>query len=162
MAKHSKKTVEVQKFGGVEDSGSIKEEGLIGGFKSDLSGEVSTHKDVPWDLQSLEVESKTSLEADEGYGNATVIRMFEFQSNPVVFATYQPSFQELFNAHYKGIETALWKDGLKVMPDVDPRIVVDPETGKYQIFVAATPARGQTLNERPMTLSEVAHGRRTN
>lgn len=158
MAKRSRKTVDVQKFGGVEELGSIREEGLIDGFKSELSGNTSVHKDVPWDLQSLEVESKTKLEDDEGHGTATVIRMFEFRANPIAFASYQPSFQELFNTHYKGIETALWKDGLKVRDDVNPRIVVDQAQDTYKIFVGASPARGHLLNERPKTLQEIAHG----
>ena len=75
--------------------------------------------------------------------------------NPEAFALHRPTKQELFNHHSKGIETILWKDGLKVMPDVPPRLVV--EGSKYRIFVGAQPMKGMALEEKPKTLKQLIH-----
>ena len=53
---------------------------------------------------------------------------------------------------------ALWRDGMKVMPEVSPRIVIDEKAMMYKIFVGAQPNRGHILTERPRTLTEIAHG----
>lgn len=143
MARRVNKTVQVNKFGGVQSLGETEMHGY------------------GHDIKDIEVESKTKLEQDEGYGNAAIIRCFEFGANPEAFKEYQPTRQELFNSHHKGIETALWRDGMKVMPDVNPRIVMDQKTGRYRIFVGAQPMKGHILHERPQTLSEIAHGRST-
>lgn len=147
MAKRPK-TVDVQKFGGVEDIGKFTETHAI-------NAPVSN---VHYDLQDIEVTSTSNLEDDKGGGGAAIIRMFEFGMNPQAFAQHIPTKQELFNSHYKGIETALWKDGMKVIPEVNPRIVVDDKAGNYKIFVGAQPMRGHTLQEQPKTLAEQIHG----
>jgi hypothetical protein len=152
-----KKTPEVQKFGGTEQLESIREEGLVNGT-SGMSGEKSVHNNVNWDTQSIESESQTKIEDDAGHGNPAIIRMFEFGMNLEAFREVQPTKQELFNAHYKFIETALWKDGLKVLPEVQPRIVVDEKKFTYKIFVGAKPMKGHILRERPQTLREIVHG----
>jgi hypothetical protein len=148
MAKRTK-TVEVQKFGGVDDLGVVQAPSAV-----DLIEKNYNH-----DVKSLEVKSSTHLEDDQGGGGAAIVRCFEFGINPQAFKEYSPTRQELFNAHYKGIEMALWKDGMKVIPEVNPRIVIDQENGKYQIFVGAQPMRGHILTEKPKTLSEQIHGR---
>ncbi len=134
------KTLEVNKFGGAEK--------LM---------DTTIERD-PYEIHSMEAESQTKLEHDEGHGAALVIRCFEFRANPEVFNHAQPTKQDLFNAHHKGIELALWKDGLTVWPDVDPRIVVDTTNQTYKIFVAGKPSRGHMLNAEPQTLSQIAHG----
>lgn len=132
------KTPEVQKFGGNDHIGSTKFNGY------------------DHEVESVESQSRTNLEQDHGVGNAAVIRMFEFSANPETFQHHLPTKQELFNAHYKGIELALWKDGLKVIPTVNPQIAVGKK--RYRIWVGAAPMRGQTLSERPQTLSDIVHG----
>lgn len=149
MAKRSKKTVDVQKFGGVDDVGSFVERNAID----------APVKDVGYDLKDIEVESQTHLEDDHGGGGAAIIRMFQFGMNPQAFKEYVPTKQELFNSHYKGIEMALWKDGMSVMPEINPRIVVDSKSNKYMIFVGAKPMKGHLLQEQPRTLAEQIHGR---
>ena len=84
--------------------------------------------------------------------------MFEFGMNIEAFKHAQPTKQELFNAHHKFIETALWKDGLKVIPEVHPRITIDEKQLKYRIFVGAQPMKGHILREQPQTLSQLTHG----
>lgn len=145
------KSKSVKSFGGVQDIGSVVDE----------NAKNAPVKDVQYDVKDLEVQSKTHLEDDDGSGGARIVRCFEFGMNLQAFGDYQPTRQELFNAHYKGIEIALWKDGLKVMPDVNPRIVIDTPNMRYQIFVGAQPMRGHLLQERPQTLAEQIHGRGT-
>jgi hypothetical protein len=139
MAKKAK-SIEVSKFGGTEKI-----------------AETTIGRD-PYEFASMEAESDTKLEHDEGHGAAIVIRCFKFRFNPEVLAHHIPTKQELFNSHHKGIELALWKDGLKVWPDVDPRIVIDEHNMTYDIFVGAKPSRGMTLYQEPQTLTQVAHG----
>lgn len=153
-----KKVAEVQKFGGVDAMGSLRDEGNLTPFHSELSNTDYLHENVSHDLQSIEVTSDTHLEDDAGGGGAAIIRCFEFGINPLAFKEYTPTKQELFNSHYKGIETALWRDGMKVIPEVNPRIVVNYKAGKYSIFVGAQPMRGHILQEQPRTLSEQING----
>lgn len=158
MAKRSKRTLDVQKFGGVDKLGSVKDESITK-FTSGMTGGTSLHKDVNYDTSSLEVQSETHLEDDHGGGGAAIVRMFEFGINPQAFKEYTPTKQELFNSHRKGIETALWMDGMTVIPEVAPKVVLDSKGGKYMIFVGAKPSRGHLLNEEPQTLSEQIHGK---
>ncbi len=143
MAK--RKVKEVKSFGGSRHIGNVVEE----------NAKDAPVKDVNYDLQDLEVQSKTKLEDDQGGGGAAIVRMFEFGMNLHAFHEARPTKQELFNSHYKGIEVALWKDGLKVIPEVNPRIVVDDKTARYKIFVGAKPMKGHILKEQPRTLSEM-------
>lgn len=129
---------DVEKFGGKEDLGQVNLHG-------------HSH-----DAASLEVKSETNLEQDEGFGDAAIIRRFTFGVNPEAFKQHVPTKQELFNAHYKGIEVALWRDGMKVMPDVTPKVVL--ENNRYHIFVGAKPMKGHMLMHKPQTLKEIVHG----
>lgn len=138
MAK--RKFKDVAKFGGVDELGKVEAHG---------------HQH---ELSTIEAKSTRSLEEDRGEGNAAVLRCFQFAINPQVFKEHPPTKQELFNSHFKGIEMALWKDGLKVMPDVNPRIVINTKKMFYQIFVGAQPMQGYILQERPQTLTEIVHG----
>lgn len=110
------------------------------------------------EAQQLEVQSKTHLEDDKGEGNAAIVRCFTFGMNVESFRRVRPTKQELFNHHLKGIEIALWKDGMKVLTEVTPRIVFDEKKLTYQIFVGAVPMRGHILREQPKTLKELVHG----
>ena len=117
------------------------------------------------DIRSLETASKTHLEDDEGTGQAVIIRRFEFKLNPdeltrhVLVTGSYPNKQDLFNSVLKGIEITLWKDGLKVFPDQDPRVIVDDHYTKFEVFVASIAQKGQRILETPQTLSQIVHGR---
>lgn len=148
-----KKTQNVAKFGGTDDLGTVQIQNVDG----------APVKDVNYEVKSIETQSKTKLEDDKGFGNAAIIRCFKFGLNLESFKQHQPTRQELFNSHIKGIEVALWKDGMKVMTDVTPRIVINEQDMQYQIFVGAQPMKGQLLSQTPHTLRElvnddVAHG----
>lgn len=139
MARLKKKTLEVQKFGGTDDLGKVK-------------------MGHDYDVKSIEAKSKTRLEDDTGDGAAAIIRRFSFGINPQAWMEVKPTKQELFNYHVKGIEMMLWRDGMKIMTEVEPRIVVDAENMRYDIFVGARPQKGHILVQRPQTLTEIAHG----
>ncbi len=111
--------------------------------------------DIHWKGKEMDVESDTHLEDDKGEGKAVIIRKFSFAKNPDIFNTKEPTRQDIFNSHVKGIEVMLWKDGLKIMTDVEPRITFDEE--HYSIFVGAEPQRGHSLTEAPKKLKELIH-----
>ena len=131
---------DVAKFGGTEKLGDAKLHG---------------HEH---EVDSIETQSERHIEDDMGSGEAAIIRCFTFGINPLAFKEHQPTKQELFNAHVKGIEVMLWRDGMRLMLDVEPRILVDQKT--YKIFVGARPAKGHLLTrvQVPRTLKEIVHG----
>lgn len=136
----TKKSQDVAKFGGTEELGKAQFDG-------------HSH-----DVSTIETQSRTKLEDDTGHGTAAVIRCFTFGANPEAFRQHPPTKQELFNYHLKHIEMELWKDGLKPFPESEPRLQMNKAKTHYQIFVAAKPAKGHLLYEKPQTLSEIAHG----
>lgn len=116
-----------------------------------------------WEGERVEVESTTKLQDDHGIGNPLIIRAFEFRANPQAFKLYTPTAQQLFNYHYKGIEAMLWSDGLIPVEGIEPRLIFskgskDSKSKKgYRIFITCMPLRGQTVLEKPLTLSEIAN-----
>ena len=138
MAK--RKTKEVAKFGGVDELGTTK----LHGHEHDVA--------------SAEAQSSTRLESDMGTGEAVVVRFFTFGINPETFMEQKPTKQELFNSHLKGIEMALFADGLKVFDEVAPRLTFDADKLQYTICVAARPRKGYLLENAPQTLTQIAHG----
>lgn len=139
LKKPAKKGKTVAKFGGVDELGSVK----MHGYDHDAS--------------TVEVQSQTKLEQDQGYGNVVVVRAFTFGLNPETYMKVQPSKQDLFNAHYKGIEVHLWKDGWKVEAELNPRVVVNPEKMQYTIFVSARPMKGHIMNQAPITMGDLVN-----
>lgn len=140
-----KKGKDVAKFGGTEQLGRVKLEG-------------HDHE-----AASVEVQSKTNLEMDEGYGGTVTIRCFTYAMNPAMFQRYKlekgsVSKQDIFNGHIRGIEVSLWADGWKVFTNVEPKISFNMALRQYSIYIAATPMKGRSLSERPQTLSEIVNG----
>lgn len=138
MAKKAKYK-DVAKFGGVDELGK------------------TSFNNYEHELSNIEAKSETNLEMDKGEGNATIIRCFTFGINPEVFMKQRPTKQDLFNYHISGIEMAMYRDGMIPYLEVEPRITFDTKRMQYSIFVAAHPRKGYLLQERPQTLSEIAH-----
>lgn len=124
-----------------------------------MAGKVKYSNENWDDVSNIEAQSTTVLEDDRGHGGAAIIRMFEFAANPEAFKQHTPTKQELFNYHAKGIEIQLWADGFNVMPEVEPRVILNKRKTKYSIFVGAQPRAGMTVLEKPRTLSEIAHNK---
>lgn len=133
-----KKVLDVQKFGGAESAGK------------------TTMHQHEHDVSHVEAKSKTNLEADKGEGSAAIVRCFTFGINHEAFKKNPLTKQQLFNLHIKGIETMLWRDGMTLMLDVEPRILFEDKV--YKIFVGARPMRGHILREVPQTLKQIANG----
>lgn len=100
-----------------------------------------------WNGQELETQSAPLV--DPGSGRPIVVRQFEFSWNPAI--TQKPSKQELFNFHAREIRNYLWRDGLVIREDVEPRLMYE-ETG-YRIFITCE-AKGAII-ETPRNLTEV-------
>lgn len=147
MARRSK-SVDVQKFGGVEHLGEVATDVT----ESPLDG-VTGHT-----VDSIETSSDTKLESDLGTGRAVVMRSFTFKANAKAFRDHIPTKQELFNMHYKGLDMYLWKDGLTLCQDYEPHLLFNKAKSHYTIFVVATPSHGNVLVDQTQTLSQIAHG----
>lgn len=144
-----KKVKEVTKFGGVDELGQVKTD-----LHKGIGASVNTY-----DASTVEAKSEqTHLEDDVGHGEAVIVRCFTFGMNPKTFLERKPTKQDLFNSHLRGIEMALFGDGLKVFDEVPPRLVFDVKKQQYSIFVAARPRKGIMLYERPQTLREIING----
>ena len=134
------KSIDVQKFGGNESLGET---------------ELHGHQH---EVESVEAQSKTTLEMDQGTGKPIIMRSFTFKADKKVFEIAPPTKQELFNAHARGLEMSLWRDGLVFEQLHEPHILFNKNYTSYTIFVVATPANGQTVLEKPQTLSEITNG----
>lgn len=142
------------------------EDHIIGETTATVVPSIDTDaKGDNYEVKQGEVHSDTKLEDDTGHGKAILIRSFDFKANPDAFKVRTPSKQELFNAHAKQIEIILWKDGLQVMPDVKPQLVLSKQRNHYRIIVGAEPSRGNIIlpsdQKKFQTLSQAAHGRYT-
>lgn len=100
-----------------------------------------------WNGQELSTQSTPLI--DPGSGRPIVVRQFEFKRNPEIKET--PSKQEVFNFHAKEIRNYLWRDGLVVREDVEPRLI--PTEDGYRVFITCE-ANGAIL-ETPRNLTEM-------
>ena len=119
-----------------------------------------SYKDIDWEGQEIEFHSDELKGGADGH--AVVMRFFDYKANVQAFKLKPPSVQELFNFHSKEIELQLWKDGLKPIIEVQPRFMQSKDTKHYRFVVAATPMRGQMVNETPKTLTEILNESRKN
>lgn len=116
-----------------------------------------TTKEVGWDVNEGEVHADVQLSEDKGVGKAVIVRTFFFKANPEGFRERTPSKQELFNAHANQIRDALTTDGLQIMHDVSPKLMIGKTKTHYKIVVGAEPMAGMLLHERPETLMNLAN-----
>lgn len=107
--------------------------------------------------QTLEVRSKTHLEADEGTGQHYILRTYEFATDPKYIREGLPDAQVIFESHMKGIAGMLWADGFTPVTELQPRIIFRKDKVKYLIMVWARPSVGQIVTDKSITLSEIAH-----
>lgn len=141
MARKLNKSVDVQKFGGVDELGVMNVDGQ------------NQH------VSHIEAKSEeTHLEDDLGTGKPLVMRSFTFKIDQEAFKVHVPTKQELFNSHAKGLELSLWKDGLIFEQSHEPHILFNKKRTHYTIFIVATPSRGNVLTETPQTLTQIING----
>lgn len=109
-----------------------------------------------WIDQDLAVKADVPL-IDAGTGKKVIIRMFDFQWNgkmkPQDIELVKSNKQSLFNAHANFIKSFLWKDGLSVLENEDPKL--EFIKGGYRIAVACEARLGLNIFEKGNTLQEI-------
>lgn len=117
---------------------------------------------------TLEVHSQTHLESDLGMGKPYIMRTYQFKTDPSLLYQVRmgkvtfPTHQEIFASHLKGIAGMLWGDGLTPAIEIEPVLTFTPDRASYLIMVWATPSLGQSLLDKPQTLSQIVHGNKQN
>lgn len=109
-----------------------------------------------YEVEQVQVESKTHLEDDKGKGKELILRFFEYTANPEMFKNKLPSAQELFNAHHREMEIKLWQDGLIPDANIEPRLLLSKNKSHYKFVIGCRLGKGQILTQTPVTLSELA------
>ena len=112
-----------------------------------------------WTEQELAVKAGDPL-ADSGKGKSLVIRVldFKFESNvkQAEIQCAKNNKQEFFNTHAKYIRDFLWKDGLKIREDHDPKLLF--RKNGYRIAVLCEARLGVNVFEKPTTLQNIFKG----
>lgn len=109
-------------------------------------------EDLKWEGEELAAIAETKISDDKGTGKPYVIRFFDFGVNLETFKQHKPTAQELFNSHRKGIESLLWRDGLKPVQEVEPRLMFSKNNRYYRFVITCEPSY---LVDKPKTLSEL-------
>jgi hypothetical protein len=125
-------------------------------FKAvDKESKDSPVKNAEWEGEELGAISDTKLEQDLGTGHEVVLRFFEFAVNEEAFKQHKPNAQELFNSHRMGIESLLWRDGLKPYEGMEPRFMFSKSKKYYRFIITCVPRAGKVLSGTPQTLSQL-------
>jgi hypothetical protein len=132
---------------------TIKTRGKFKAIEKDAPN--SPVKDIRWEGEEVGVESETHLEQDLGTGQTIDLRFFDFASNPVAFKDHQPTAQELFNTHWRGMLSLLWKDGWKPYDAIEPRFMFSKDKSHYRFIIACVPTLGNTVSDTPRTLTQL-------
>ena len=131
----------------------------------DIEKEIKEHKGKQYEGKSPEgdwVEQELATKAgqplvDSGKGKALVIRVFDFKFDPRVKAEdrqrAKSNKQEIFNTHAKFIRNFLWKDGLKIREDHDPKLIFG-EDG-YRIAILCEARLEVPIDKKPTTLQQI-------
>ena len=121
----------------------------------ELDAKDAPVKDIEWEGEEVGAESDTKLEEDLGTGQPIVLRFFDFGANVEEFKKNKPTAQDLFNSHLRGIESLLWRDGLKPFDGVEPRLMFSKDKSHYRFIIACIPSSGNTLIDNTQTLSQL-------
>ncbi len=105
--------------------------------------------------QTIEVRSDTKLEEDLGTGEVAILRTFKFTANPEIFNKGNPSPQEIFESHRRGIEGLLWQDGMTPDKTLESKFILLDDRSAYFIQIWARPQMGQVTLDKTRTLSEI-------
>lgn len=112
-------------------------------------------KNIEWEGEELQAQSKTHLEQDLGTGAKTVYRFFEFAANPEAFKNRKPTAQELFNDNKKGIMAMLWKDELRPLEQIEPRLIFSKNKKFFRIIIICVSTSIIGILEDTKTLSQL-------
>lgn len=125
-------------------------------FKAvELDAKDAPVKNIEWEGEEISTESETRIDQDDGTGQAIILRFFEFGANVETFKQHKPTAQELFNSHMRGMESLLWKDGLKPYDAIEPRLMFSKDKTKYRFIIACIPSGLNVLVDNTRTLSQL-------
>jgi hypothetical protein len=125
-------------------------------FKTvDKVSEDAPVKNAEWEGEELGAISETKLESDLGTGHEVMLKFFDFGVNEEAFKQHKPTAQELFNSHRMGIESLLWRDGLKPYDGVEPRFMFSKNRKFYRFIITCVPRAGRVILGTPRTLSQL-------
>ena|SRR3990167_6538082 len=109
-----------------------------------------------WMDQDLAVKADTPL-IDSGAGKKLIVRMFDFQWNKGIkkedIELAKTNKQQIFNAHASYVKSFLWKDGLVIREDHDPKLIFT-EQG-YRIAILCEARLGLNIFEKGSTLQDL-------
>lgn len=109
-----------------------------------------------WTDQDLAVKADTPL-VDAGTGNKLILRFFDFEWNkgtkPEDITRAVNNKQEFFNNYARYIRDFLWKDGLKILENQDPKMIFSPKG--YRIAVVCQANSNTFIDQKGKTLQDI-------
>lgn len=109
-----------------------------------------------WIDQDLAVKADTPL-IDSATGKPVIIRMFDFSWAKGITKEQKEisksDKQGFFNSHAKYIRDFLWKDGLSIREDHDPKMLFNKKG--YRIAVMCEARFGVSVFDKPTTLQNI-------
>ena len=109
-----------------------------------------------WIDQDLAVKADKPL-IDSATGRKLIVRMFDFQWNKGIkrqdIEMAKINKQQVFNSHVAYIKSFLWKDGLSVREDHDPKLIFTKQG--YRIAVLCEARFGLNIFEKGNTLQDL-------
>ena len=113
-------------------------------------------KDTEWTEHDLAAKAGTPL-IDSKTGKKLVIRMFDFdwdkKMKPVDRELAKADKQTFFNSHAKYIRDFLWKDGLSIREDHDPKMMFNKKG--YRIAVLCEARFGVSMFDKASDLQTI-------
>jgi hypothetical protein len=111
-----------------------------------------------WVDQDLAVKAETQM-VDAGTGQKLIVRVFDYKFGPQHkkedILRAKNNKQEFFNSHVKYIKDFLWKDGLSIREDHDPRLMFSKKGDGYRIAVLCESKFGANIFEKATTLQNI-------
>ena len=109
-----------------------------------------------WTDQDLATKADTPL-IDSATGRKLIVRVFDFNwkngINKQDIEQRKNDKQGFFNSHAKYIKDFLWKDGLSVREDHDPKMIFNKKG--YRIAVLCEARFGVSIFDKPTTLQDI-------
>src|SRR3990167_4543982 len=106
--------------------------------------------------QDLATKAETPL-IDSATGKKLIVRVFDFNWNKGMkkqdIERIKNDKQGFFNSHAKYVKDFLWKDGLSVREDHDPKMIFNKKG--YRIAVLCEARFGVNIFEKPTTLQDI-------
>ena len=114
-----------------------------------------------WIDQDLAVKADMPL-IDSATGKKVIIRKFEFEWGKKIGLedkmNAQYNKQAFFNSHAKYIRDFLWKDGLSILENQDPKMIFNKKG--YIIAIACEARFGVSIFEKGQTLQDIFKGKK--